>query len=172
MLRSCNACEVVRYSMQGECVPMEEPLCRCIYTDDKGKLRFWFAFKEALWHSVSQMLSINVFTVYVFSSRIVVAAYAFVVLIVSNTYLANLAAFLTVDQLDSKIKDVTDLWGKSVATFPTYFRRLEENHHITAITTDGAAPFCASTLWLCVCHQASVDSRLGLVSRSCMPEME
>jgi hypothetical protein len=103
------------------------------------------------------MLSINVFTVYAFPSRIVVAAYALVVLIVSNTYLANLAAFLTADQLESKIKDVRDLWGKSVATFPTYSVRLQDNQHISATTNDGTARLYAPCLFHCRGGRSSID---------------
>jgi hypothetical protein len=93
---------------------------------------------ETMWHSVCHILSIDVFTVYALPSRLVVTAYAFLVLIISNTYTANLAAFLTVDQLDTSIKNVADLWGKRVATFPTYQSRLNKNHPITTVTSDGA----------------------------------
>ena len=79
-----------------------------------GRLRPLWAVKEALWHSVSHVLAINVFTVRSAESRIVVATFAFVVLIVSNTYLANLAAFLTVDKLEGTINSVSDLWGRPV----------------------------------------------------------
>jgi hypothetical protein len=79
-----------------------------------GKLHLLWAIKEALWHSISHVLAINVFTVHSVESRIVVATFAFVVLIVSNTYLANLAAFLTVDQLEGSVQSVSELWGKPV----------------------------------------------------------
>jgi hypothetical protein len=95
---------------------------------------------ETTWHSMCHVLSMNVFTVYALPSRVVVAAYALLVLIICNTYTANLAAFLTVDQLDTSIKTVDDLWGKRVATFPTYHARLNRNHHIATVTDDGASP--------------------------------
>ena len=119
---------------------------RCIYADDDGRFRPLPALYEALWHSVSHVLSINVFTVHAFPSRVVVAAYAFLVLIVSNTYTANLAAFLTVDQLETEINTVADLWGRNVATFPTYYRRLEQNHRILGDTSDSAPPVALALL--------------------------
>ena len=56
------------------------------------------AVREALWDGVSHVLDINVFTVNAFEARIVVATFALLVIIISNTYLANLAAFLTTDR--------------------------------------------------------------------------
>lgn len=79
-----------------------------------------WAIKEALWHSISHVLEINVFTVHSLESRIIVATYAFVVLIVSNTYLANLAAFLTVDKLEGSVQSVSELWGKPVRIAALY----------------------------------------------------
>lgn len=110
-----------------------------MYLDRRtGAFRLLAALKEAMWHSVSHVLSFNVFVVNATPARIVVAAYAFMVLIISSTYLANLAAFLTVDQLDTTITSVSDLWDKAVATFPTYADRLDTNHHVSASTTDRA----------------------------------
>jgi ABC-type amino acid transport substrate-binding protein len=73
----------------------------------------------------------------------VTAAYAFLVLIITHTYTANLAAFLTVKQLDTSISSVRDLQGKSVASLPTYVERLYTNQRIHATATDGAAPLHA-----------------------------
>ena len=102
----------------------------------------------------------NVFTVHAFQSRLVVVAYAFLVLIISNTYLANLAAFLTVDKLTTQIDSVQDLWGKAVATFPPYARGLEEHYQLTADTADGAhsATLLASVLRLTENSCASAPS--------------
>jgi Ligand-gated ion channel len=76
--------------------------------------------------------------VHALQSRIIVAGYAFLVLIISSTYLANLAAFLTVDQIDSTISTITDLWGQPVATLPPYAARLEQAYRINAQTQLGA----------------------------------
>jgi ABC-type amino acid transport substrate-binding protein len=61
------------------------------------------------------------------------------VLIITNTYTANLAAFLTVDTLKSSIKDVADLQGKRVATVPSYVKRLERQN-IRTVGYGGAGP--------------------------------
>ena len=74
-------------------------------------------------------------------ARIVTAAYAFLVLIITHTYTANLAAFLTVKQLDTKINSVEDLIGKTVASLPTYVDRLNASHRITAVDRDGKPCF-------------------------------
>jgi Ligand-gated ion channel len=60
------------------------------------------------------------------------------VLVISSTYLANLAAFLTVDLIHSSVNSITDLWGQSIATFPAYQSRLEVNYHVVADISYGA----------------------------------
>jgi Ligand-gated ion channel/Bacterial extracellular solute-binding proteins, family 3 len=109
-----------------------------MYTDRHGRLSILHGLKEALWHSISHTLSIDVFRVNAFPSRMVTVAYGFMVLILTNTYTANLAAFLTVDQLDTKINSAADLKGKSVATIEPYVKRLAANYGITASSRDGA----------------------------------
>ena len=103
------------------------------------------------------------FKVHAFPSRIITAAYAFLVLILTNTYTANLAAFLTVDQLDTQISDIIDLRGKAVVTIEPYIDRLYSNHRIVATDKEGAAacllffifwwfqgmcPMCPRCIWL------------------------
>jgi len=90
-----------------------------------------------MWHGLSHTLSIDVFRVRSFSARIIVAAYAFTVLIITHTYTANLAAFLTADQLDTNIRSVKDLRGKAVITIPPYLKRLAKNFHINATAEKG-----------------------------------
>jgi hypothetical protein len=51
---------------------------------------------------------------------------------------ANLAAFLTVSQLDTDIKGPDDLVGRAVASVTPYLERLDENHRISATDADGA----------------------------------
>lgn len=57
-------------------------------------------------------------------------------------YTANLAAFLTVRNLDTPIRGVEDLVGsgRAVATITPYLKRLARNHHIIASDVDGAPP--------------------------------
>jgi hypothetical protein len=78
-------------------------VCRSAYTTAAGKLHIFHGLTESLWHSVSHTLSIDVFKVHSFPSRLITAAYAFLVMILTNTYTANLAAFLTVDRLDTQV---------------------------------------------------------------------
>ena len=111
-----------------------------MYTDKNGHLSILHGLKEALWHSISHTLSIDVFRVNAFPSRMVTVAYGFLVLILTNTYTANLAAFLTVDQLDTTVNSVDDLRGKSVATIQPYVQRLADNFGISATARDGAPP--------------------------------
>ena len=114
-------------------------LCSTFYAEG-GKLDVWRGLRECMWHSVSHTLSIDVFRVSSFSARIVTVAYAFLVLIITHTYTANLAAFLTVDRLHAKFNSVADLKGKAVATVAPYVGRLALNHGIAASTVDGAPP--------------------------------
>lgn len=116
---------------------------RNVYIDKQGNLSILVGLKEAMWHSIAHTLSIDVFQVNAFSSRLVTVAYAFLVMILANTYTANLAAFLTVQQLDTTINAVTDLSGRAVATTDTYVDRLRLNHNIIGTTTDSAlSPPC------------------------------
>jgi ABC-type amino acid transport substrate-binding protein len=79
--------------------------------------------REAFWHGLSHTLSIDVFRVNTLPARLVTAAYAFIVLITSSTYTANLALFLTTRQ-ESGITEIDQLWGTRVSTVSTYLERL------------------------------------------------
>jgi hypothetical protein len=57
------------------------------------------------------------------------------ILIVMNTYTANLAAFLTLVTLQSGIKTVADLRGKAVVTIPIYAERLFRGYGVSAVAT-------------------------------------
>lgn len=133
-------------------------MCRCVYTDRHGRPSILVGLKEALWHSISHTLSIDVFQVNAFPSRLVTVAYGFLVMILTNTYTANLAAFLTVEQLDSSINSVTDLRGKAVGTIQPYLRRLEENHGIAATDADSAHRGCCCMYPLRCCLRLQVPS--------------
>jgi Ligand-gated ion channel len=111
--------------------------CRSFYSHG-GRLHILHGLTESMWHSISHTLSIDVFKVHSFPSRLITAAYAFLVLILTNTYTANLAAFLTVDQLDTKISKIDDLRGKAVVTIQPYLDRLYQNHRIAASASEGA----------------------------------
>jgi hypothetical protein len=110
---------------------------RCIYRDRDGKINFLHGLKETLWHAVSHTLKIDVFRVYSFPARLVTVGYAFLVLIVSNTYTANFAAFLTADRLTTPIRTVGELRGKSVVSLEPYIQRLYDNHGLSATDREG-----------------------------------
>jgi Ligand-gated ion channel len=98
------ACRRVVYKRRCE---YSRHACRCIYRDPHGELSILHGLKEAMWHAVTHVMRMDVFSVNTFPARLVTAAYAFIVVIFIATYTANLAAFLTVDQLDSKITSVS-----------------------------------------------------------------
>lgn len=131
--------------------------CRTAYMKGE-KLDIAAGLVQCLWHSVSHTLSIDVFHVRSFPARIITAAYAFLVLILTNTYTANLAAFLTVNQLDTTINSVEDLRGKVVSTVEPYIYRLYDNHRISATSIDGAAT-CLSPCPIPMCSAADCTSQ-------------
>jgi hypothetical protein len=53
------------------------------------------------------------------------------VVLVSNTYLANLAAFLSIDRLTVPASAFRDLWGKVVGTYPVWEGVLEATWGLT-----------------------------------------
>eukprot|EP00892_Ulva_mutabilis_P001091 jgi/Ulvmu1/10983/UM007_0162.1 len=139
---------------------------KCIYRDRFGELNVLWGIKEAMWHSVSHTLSIDVFRVTSLPARIVTAAYAFLVLILANTYTANLAAFLTVSQMDLGISGIKDLRGKSVGTLPTYTARLYHNHRIIASAVDGWDHTVMEQKLLDGTYQAIISDSQHLTHRS------
>lgn len=86
----------------------------------------------------------NYLRVFSAPSRTVVTAYAFTVIVFSNTYLANLAAFLTVDRLNIRINSFRDLWAKTVGTYPVYIDILDAKYRLTPVSIpavgDGVSP--------------------------------
>ena len=195
----------------GQCTQQMHADCRSMYADHHGHLSLLHGLKEALWHSISHTLSIDVFKVNAFPSRLITVAYGFLVMILTNTcapvccarwaartrvgfartrltaltiptarlstassldtkvtirfstlrrsarrawrparvvqtdagrlqcrYTANLAAFLTVAQLDTNIQAVPDLRSRTVATVQPYVKRLYENHQLTTTDIDSA----------------------------------
>lgn len=81
--------------------------------------------KNATWDSASALVNFGSFQVRSTEARIVVMGYGFLVLIIINTYVANLAAFLTVTQVDISISDVEDLLGEEVVSVEPYKAQLK-----------------------------------------------
>ena len=127
--------------------------------------------RECVWHSVCHTLSIDVFRVRSFPARIVTVAYAFLVLILTHTYTANLAAFLTVTTLDHSIRSIGDLKGRAVATVPTYADRISQNLLLSPSTVDGVLSPPRPALSATGCFQAEPPSghaRLSCVCSYCV----
>eukprot|EP00803_Ostreobium_quekettii_P010864 evm.model.scf_2103.1 EVM.evm.TU.scf_2103.1 scf_2103:910-3856(-) len=83
--------------------------------------------KDATYDSIAALVNFGHYRVNSTAARTVVMAYGFLVLIIINTYVANLAAFLTISQVDPLINGVDDLMnipGKRVASIDVYKERL------------------------------------------------
>ena len=80
--------------------------------------------KDATWHSIVALINFGHFQVHSTAARAVVMGYGFLVLIIVNTYVANLAAFLTATQVDTRIADARDLFGQRVGTVKVYETQL------------------------------------------------
>lgn len=95
-------------------------------------------FAQALFDSVAMILNFGNFVVKSVEGRLVVIGYGFLVLILVNTYVANLTAFLTLSHIKSSIKEIKDLPGKKVASGGGYVRALR-GRGILASKTFGSA---------------------------------
>jgi hypothetical protein len=72
-------------------------------------------------------------------------------LIITNTYTANLAAFLTVDTLQTNIRTLSDLRGRNVGTLPSYVEQLRKRNIQTVDSAGAASPHAVDVLmhlWL------------------------
>ena len=65
--------------------------------------------KDAVWHAIAFTLNVDVIRVSTLPARIIMSAFAFVVIIVWASYTANLAANLTVKRLETSIQSLSDL---------------------------------------------------------------
>jgi len=67
-----------------------------------------------------------------FGAKFASITFAFMALIIINTYTANLAAVLTVSQINSQIRSINDLKGKAVSTNGIYQDRLRVRYGIVS----------------------------------------
>lgn len=73
-----------------------------------------FDLKESMWYSINVLLQGGTeYSPQTTSTRTVIAFYWFCILIINAAYTANLAAFLTIRQIDTAIRSVQDLVGRS-----------------------------------------------------------
>lgn len=82
--------------------------------------------KEATWHSAVALLNFGHFHVKSTAARVIVFGYGFLVLIIINTYVANLAAFMTVTHVDTSVSTVEELARKRIATASGYVEQLRK----------------------------------------------
>lgn len=88
----------------------------------------WIAgLKEALWDSSIVLLHFGQIDVQSTAARVLSLSYGFLVLIIIQSYVANLAAFLTLEGIESGVESIGDLRGRTVGTIPTYTERLRRN---------------------------------------------
>ncbi|PSC76640.1 glutamate receptor [Micractinium conductrix] len=81
---------------------------------------------ESTWRSTLTVMLMDNFAVTSQGARIAVLTFCFLALLVTSTYTANLAAFVTVNTIRSNIASVTDLRGRAVGTSPIYIERLQK----------------------------------------------
>lgn len=101
-------------------------------------MRLRYALGVALWESLCHVLHIDHMRVFAVPARIVVAAYAFVVLVFCNTYLANLAAFLTADRLKQEASSLREAFGQTVGTYPVFQDAIQNSFGLTTIPIPAA----------------------------------
>ncbi|KAL4433390.1 hypothetical protein ABPG77_010243 [Micractinium sp. CCAP 211/92] len=81
---------------------------------------------ESGWRSAITLMLMDGFAVTSQGARIAVLCFCFLALLVTSTYTANLAAFVTVNTIKSHITSIADLRGRAVGTSPIYVSRLEK----------------------------------------------
>ncbi|XP_071099679.1 glutamate receptor ionotropic, kainate 2-like [Haliotis cracherodii] len=87
-------------------------MSRFDYTQENSEQRF--DLKESLWYSVNVLLQgTTEYSPQTTSMRTIIAFFWFCVLIIDAAYTANLAAYLTLQQIDNRIRTVYDLAGQT-----------------------------------------------------------
>ncbi|KAL4433389.1 hypothetical protein ABPG77_010242 [Micractinium sp. CCAP 211/92] len=81
---------------------------------------------ESGWRSAITLMLMDGFAVTSQGARIAVLCFCFLALLVTSTYTANLAAFVTVSTIRSRIESIGDLRGRAVGTSPIYIDRLQK----------------------------------------------
>ncbi|XP_046580373.1 glutamate receptor ionotropic, kainate 2-like [Haliotis rubra] len=87
-------------------------MSRFDYTQENSEQRF--DLKESMWYSVNVLLQgTTEYSPQTTSMRTIIAFFWFCVLIIDAAYTANLAAYLTLQQIDNRIRTVYDLAGQT-----------------------------------------------------------
>ncbi|XP_046375618.1 glutamate receptor ionotropic, kainate 2-like isoform X1 [Haliotis rufescens] len=87
-------------------------MSRFDYTQENSEQRF--DLKESLWYSINVLLQgTTEYSPQTTSMRTIIAFFWFCVLIIDAAYTANLAAYLTLQQIDDRVRTVYDLAGQT-----------------------------------------------------------
>lgn len=79
---------------------------------------------ESTWRTALTLMLMDSFAVTSQGARVAVLCFVFLALLTTSTYTANLAAFVTVNTIESRITGLGDLRGRAVGTSPIYIERL------------------------------------------------
>ena len=88
--------------------------------------------QEATVRSMWTLLGMETLQVSSVGAKIASLCFAFMALILVNTYTANLAAVLTVNQINGQVRSIEDLRGKAVAADSIYIPRLRTRYGVIA----------------------------------------
>lgn len=92
----------------------------------RGRMSMVHAFGQGVWESAGHFIHTHHFPARTLPGRVLVATYAFVTLVFTNTYLANLAAWTTADRIQNSIDSFDDLLGQPVATITAFQTSVED----------------------------------------------
>ena len=92
-------------------------------------------YYESLWRTLWVLIQGETFGVSMIPARLVVATFAFFALILSSSYTANLAAFLTTQSYGG-VRNIFDLRGSAVSTVEVYRDALVERYRLQPSIAD------------------------------------
>jgi hypothetical protein len=92
-------------------------------------------YSESLWRTLWVLIQGETFGVSMIPARLVVITFAFFALILSSSYTANLAAFLTTQSYGG-INTIYDLRGRAVSSVEVYKLPLEERYRLQPSIAD------------------------------------
>ena len=92
-------------------------------------------YYESLWRTLWVLIQGETFGVSMIPARLVVATFAFFALILSSSYTANLAAFLTTQSYGG-VRNIFDLRGSAVSTVEVYRDALMERYRLQPSIAD------------------------------------
>lgn len=92
-------------------------------------------YSESLWRTLWVLIQGETFGVSMIPARLVVVTFAFIALILSSSYTANLAAFLTTHSYGG-LRNVYDLRGRAVSTVEVYRSVLEDRYRLQPSIAD------------------------------------